>query len=68
MNHMNSRTLSTDQHILLNQSDVTTDKQVVGRIGIEPMTPWLKARCSTTELTTQFADGKHRQKRSQFNQ
>ncbi len=25
---------------------------MVGRIGFEPMTNWLKANCSTTELTT----------------
>ena len=24
----------------------------MGRIGFEPMTNWLKANCSTTELTT----------------
>ncbi|CSI49448.1 Uncharacterised protein [Vibrio cholerae] len=27
-------------------------KEMVGRIGFEPMTNWLKANCSTTELTT----------------
>ena len=26
--------------------------RMVGRIGFEPMTNWLKANCSTTELTT----------------
>src|SRR5690606_8692863 len=26
---------------------------VVGRVGVEPTTNWLKANCSTTELTTQ---------------
>ncbi len=28
-------------------------KYMVGRVGFEPTTNWLKANCSTTELTTQ---------------
>lgn len=28
---------------------------LVGRNGIEPLTPWLKARCSAPELTAQNA-------------
>ncbi len=27
-------------------------KYMVGRVGFEPTTNWLKANCSTTELTT----------------
>ncbi len=42
----------------LNEMQHNTDnktmrrKELVGRVGFEPTTNWLKANCSTTELTT----------------
>lgn len=44
-----------------------TRLEVVGRVGVEPTTNWLKANCSTTELTTQMqliSDGRGREIRT----